>query len=45
MNAASFLGEMIELTVSLEVLPDAIRPHLGLYGPNAGRHGDIKESV
>ena len=39
------LSETIELAVPLEVLPDAIRAHLGLYGPNAGRHGDIEESV
>jgi hypothetical protein len=39
------LGETIELAVPLEVLPDAIRAHLGLYGSNTGRHSDIEESV
>src|SRR5262245_37741334 len=38
------LSEMIELAVPLEVLPDAIRAQLGLYGPNAGGRSDIEES-
>jgi hypothetical protein len=32
---------MIELAVTLEVLPDAIRTHLGLRGPDAWRYGDV----
>ena len=39
------LAEAIELAAALEGLPDAIRTHLGLHGPDAGCHGDVQKSI
>lgn len=39
------IGEPIELAMPFKVVPKVIDAHPGLFGPDAGRHGNIEKTI